>query len=206
MKPFSIIRTLLAALVAGLLTISAQATMLLVVGDSLSDAYNMPRESGWAHLLSERLGDDYSIVNASISGETTAGAAHRIDDLLKSHQPHVLLVILGGNDGLRALNPRQIENNLASIVEKGKRAGAGVALMQIRLPPNLGPVYVERFEAVYPRLADRFDVTLVPFFLEGIFDQPGMMMADGIHPTIQAQTEMLDNLWPHLQALLASRK
>lgn len=202
MKQLSMIQWLSAALLAVGLTLPVQATTVLVVGDSLSDAYNMPRESGWTHLLSQRLGEDHSVINASISGETTAGAAHRIDDLLESHQPDVLLVILGGNDGLRALNPRQIESNLAAIIEKGKSAGAKVALMQIRMPPNLGPAYVERFEAVYPHLADRYDIALVPFFLEGIFDQSGMMMPDGIHPTPEAQPEMLDNLWPHLKTVL----
>lgn len=203
MKRFSFVQTGPLALLLVIVSLPIQAATLLVVGDSLSDHYNMPREAGWAHLLSERLGEDHTVVNASISGETTAGAVSRIEDLLESYRPQVLLLILGGNDGLRALNPRQIENNLAAVIEKGKSAGARIALMQIRIPPNLGPAYVERFEAIYPRLADRHGINLVPFFLEGVFDQPGMMMADGIHPTEKAQPEMLDNLWPHLKGLLA---
>lgn len=162
----------------------------------------MPREDGWAYRLSERLGEAYTIVNASISGETTAGAASRIDGLVAKHQPDLLLIILGGNDGLRALSPDQIESNLASIIEKGKDSGAQVALMQIRLPPNLGPTYIERFETIYPRLAARFEITLVPFFLNDLFDQPDMMMDDGIHPSRRAQPEMLDRLWPHLVSML----
>lgn len=180
----------------------AHAATILVLGDSLSDAYGIPPETGWAHRLSERLGDEHEVVNASISGETTAGGSQRIEGLLETHEPQVLLVILGGNDGLRGLSPAQIESNLAAVIEKGKAAGSEVVLMQIRMPPNLGPTYVERFEAVYPRLAERYGIELLPFFLEGLFDQAALMMADGIHPTAQAQGKMLDHLWPHLVALL----
>ncbi len=179
------------------------AATILVIGDSLSDAYNMPREAGWAHLLSEKLGEDQTVVNASISGETTAGGLSRLAGLLADFEPDVLLIILGGNDGLRALAPRQIEQNLAALIEKGKGSGARVGLMQIRMPPNLGPAYVSRFEAIYPRLAEAHKVTLLPFFLDDLFDQPGMMMADGIHPTIEAQPLMLERLWPALEPLLA---
>ncbi|TVQ35216.1 MAG: arylesterase [Wenzhouxiangella sp.] len=180
----------------------AAQTKILVIGDSLSDAYNMPREAGWAHLLSERLGDSHRVINASISGETTAGGLNRLDGLAADFEPDVLLVILGGNDGLRALSPRQIETNLAAIIEAGLAAGARVALMQIRMPPNLGQAYVSRFEAIYPRLAERYGISLLPFFLDDLFDQPGMMMADGIHPTIEAQPLMLERLWPALEPLL----
>lgn len=162
----------------------------------------MPREAGWAALLSERLGQEFEVINASISGETTAGGRHRLDDLLTSHSPEVLLIILGGNDGLRALSPRQIEENLDAMVEKGKANGARVGLMQIRLPTNLGPVYLRRFESIYPRLADRHDIELLPFFLDDLYDRPGMMMADGIHPTPEAQPLMLDRLWPSITPLL----
>ncbi|MEE4304204.1 MAG: arylesterase [Wenzhouxiangella sp.] len=183
---------------------AVQAATVMVVGDSLSDAYSIPRESGWVHLLSERLDGEHEVVNASISGETTAGAVTRIDGLLERHDPDVLLIILGGNDGLRGLSPAQTEDNLAALIEKGKSAGARVGLMQIRLPPNLGPVYIERFEAVYPRLAERFDVELLPFFLEDIFQRPGMLQDDGIHPTAQAQPLILQNVWTELQPLIES--
>jgi acyl-CoA thioesterase I len=196
------LKTLLTLVLALSWWLPASASTILVIGDSLSDAYNMPREAGWAQLLSQQLGERYQVVNASISGETTAGGAHRVDGLLESYQPSLLLIILGGNDGLRALNPRQIESNLAAIIEKGKGHGARVAIMQIRMPPNLGPAYVSRFEAIYPRLAEQHQVALLPFFLEDLFDQPGMMMADGIHPTIEAQPMMLDKLWPALDSLL----
>ncbi len=165
---------------------------LLIIGDSLSDAYNMPREAGWAHLLSERLGTSWGVVNAAISGETSAGAAFRTTALLETHAPSHVLIILGGNDGLRALNPAQLEGNLSAVIEASKASGADVALMQVRLPANLGPVYLRRFEAIYPSLAEAHGIRLFPFFLEAIFDQPGMIMADGIHPTQAAQPLMLD--------------
>jgi acyl-CoA thioesterase-1 len=191
-------------LLAGLLSGgAARAATVMIVGDSLSDAYSIPRESGWVHLLSERLADEHEVVNASISGETTAGAVTRIDGLLERHDPDVLLIILGGNDGLRGLSPAQTEDNLAALIEKGKSAGARVGLMQIRLPPNLGPVYIERFEAVYPRLAEHFGVELLPFFLEDIFQRPGMLQDDGIHPTAEAQPLMLETVLSELQSLLA---
>jgi len=180
------------------------AGTVLVIGDSLSDAYDMPREAGWAALLSERLGDGYEVVNASISGETTIGGRNRLGQLLAAHSPDVLLIILGGNDGLRALSPAQVERNLEAMIEEGKAFGARIGLMQIRLPANLGPVYLRRFESIYPRLAERHDIELLPFFLEDLFDRPGMMMADGIHPTIEAQPLMLERLWPGLRPLLAS--
>jgi len=192
---------LLALCLAGSV-IPLHASTVLVIGDSLSDAYNMPREAGWTHLLSERLGEDFDVINASISGETTAGAVSRIDDLLADYRPDLVLIILGGNDGLRALSPRQIKDNLAAVIEKGKASGAKVALMQIRMPPNLGPTYVRRFQQVYPELAEDYDIELLPFFLDDLFDRPGMMMADGIHPTPEAQPKMLERLWPALEPLL----
>ncbi len=178
------------------------ADSLLILGDSLSDHYGMARESGWAFLLSERLGPDYEVINASISGETTAGAVSRLEDLLTTHEADRLLVILGGNDGLRALSPAQVRANLARIIEQAEAAGVAVALMQIRLPPNLGPAYLRRFEGLYQDLADELNVPLLPFFLETLFEEPGMMMADGIHPTEAAQPLMLDEIWPALQAWL----
>jgi acyl-CoA thioesterase-1 len=180
----------------------ARGATLMVIGDSLSDAYSIPRESGWVHLLSERLSDRHEVINASISGDTSAGAVSRIEGLLDRHDPDVLLIILGGNDGLRGLAPAQLESNLATLIEKGKASGARVALMQIRLPANLGPVYIERFEAVYPHLAERYEVELLPFFLEPVFDRPGMLQPDGIHPTAEAQPKMLEAIWPEIRALL----
>ena len=182
---------------------AAQAERIVILGDSLSDAYNMPREAGWVHRLDERLGEAHEVIDGSISGDTSAGAVARIDGLLETHQPQVLIVILGGNDGLRGLPPSALEDNLAELIERGRAAGAKVALMQVRLPPNLGPVYIERFEGVYPALAERHDVALIPFFLDDLFDKPGMLMDDGIHPTEAAQPKLADFMEPYVRALLA---
>lgn len=179
------------------------AGTLLIIGDSLSDAYGMAREAGWAHLLGERLGPDYTVINAAISGETTLGGRNRLPDLMEAHGPDWLLIILGGNDGLRALSPAQLRANLAAMIEYAQGQGASVALMQISLPANLGPAYIRRFEGIYPDLAEQHGIALLPFFLETIFDQTGMMMADGIHPSEAAQPLMLEALWPHLQSWLS---
>ncbi|MEM7054960.1 MAG: arylesterase, partial [Pseudomonadota bacterium] len=177
------------------------ADRVVVLGDSLSDAYSMPRESGWVYLLDQSLGDDVQLIDGSISGDTSSGAQARLDDLLELHQPQVLIVILGGNDGLRGLSPNQLRENLAGIIAKGQAAGAAVALMQIRLPANLGRRYLDRFEAVYPELAEQFSIPLWPFFLETLFDQPGMMMDDGIHPSEQAQPEIARIVLSHLSGM-----
>ena len=181
---------------------AAAPPRLLVLGDSLSDAYRLPREAGWVALLSERLDGQVEVVNGAISGETTAGGVTRLPALLDQFEPHWVLIILGGNDGLRALAPSQLANNLSTMVGQAQEAGAAVALMQVRMPANLGPVYQRRFEAVYPQIADDYDVVLLPFFLEDIFDQPGMLMDDGIHPTAEAQPLMLEALWEGLLAFM----
>ena len=182
---------------------AALAERIVILGDSLSDAYNMPREAGWVHRLDQRLGEAHEVIDGSISGDTSAGAVSRIDGLLEAHQPQVLIVILGGNDGLRGLPPSALETNLAELIERGRAAGAKVALMQIRLPPNLGPVYIERFEGVYPSLAERYEITLIPFFLDDLFDRPGMLMDDGIHPTEAAQPKLAAFMEPWVRQLLA---
>src|SRR5690625_1441509 len=179
----------------------ASAATVMIVGDSLSDAYGLPRQSGWVHQLTERWDGRHEVVNASISGETTAGALSRIEALLERHRPDLMVVILGGNDGLRGLAPNQTEDNLAALIEKGKAADARVALMQIRMPANMGPGYIQRFESVFPRLAESLNVQLLPFFLDGIFDRPGMLQADGIHPTAEAQSLMLEATLPALAVL-----
>jgi len=181
---------------------AALAERIVILGDSLSDAYNMPREAGWVHRLDQRLGEAHEVIDGSISGDTSAGAVSRIDGLMEAHQPQVLIVILGGNDGLRGLPPSALQRNLAELIERGRAAGAKVALMQIRLPPNLGPVYIERFEGVYPGLAERYGIKLIPFFLDDLFDKPGMLMDDGIHPTEAAQESLADFMEPYVRGLI----
>jgi len=180
----------------------AWAGSVVVLGDSLSDAYDMPREAGWVQRLDRRLGCDHRVIDAAISGDTTAGARSRIDAVLEQYTPQVLIVILGGNDGLRGLPPSQLEANLDAIIRRARDAGAAVGLMQIRLPPNLGPRYLERFEAVYPRLAERHGIRLIDFFLEDLFERPGMMMDDGIHPSRDAQPLLADFMEPVVREML----
>src|SRR5690625_1855439 len=163
----------------------ASAATVMIVGDSLSDAYGLPRQSGWVHQLTQRPDGRHQVVNASAPGETTAGALSRIEALLERHRPDLMVVILGGNDGLRGLAPNQTEDNLAALIEKGKAADARVALMQIRMPANMGPVYIQRFESVFPRLAESLNVQLLPFFLDCIFDRRGMMQAERVHLTAE---------------------
>ena len=199
------VRFIILNLIFAFFAVAAQTTnaeRIVILGDSLSDAYGMPREAGWVHRLGKRLGDGHEVIDGAISGDTSAGAASRIDDLLKNFQPQVLIVILGGNDGLRGLPPAALERNLARVIEAGKSGGAEVALMQIRLPPNLGPTYIKRFEAVYPKLAERYDIELIPFFLDDLFDKPGMLMEDGIHPTEAAQAELVDFMEPRVRDLV----
>ncbi|MBZ9557635.1 MULTISPECIES: arylesterase [unclassified Modicisalibacter] len=177
-------------------------TTVLVMGDSISAGYGIDRDQGWVALLDARLDDSVKVVNASISGETTAGGATRLPDLLRQHHPDIVLLELGGNDGLRGLPPQQMQTNLARMIEASQQAGAKVALLGIEIPPNYGQAYADAFRRVYHRLADRYDVPLVPFLLEGVALNDSLMQDDGIHPTAEAQPRLLDNVWPVLEPLL----
>ncbi|APE30140.1 arylesterase [Halomonas aestuarii] len=193
------------ALLLALVVPPAQAEerpLLLVMGDSLSAAYGIERQEGWVSLLDERLDGKANVVNASISGETSSGGASRLPDLLGQHEPHIVLLELGGNDGLRGLPPRQFEANMADMIEASQAAGAEVLLLGIDIPPNYGQAYRDAFTGVYDRLAEEFDVPLVPFLLEGIALDDSLMQDDGIHPTAAAQPRILDTVWPELAPLL----
>lgn len=180
---------------------------LLVLGDSLSAAYNMPESDGWVALLEHRLDEEMAtppkVINASISGETTAGGLARLPDLLAAHSPGVVVIALGGNDGLRGLPPAQIRDNLTQMISMSREADAKVVLVGIDIPPNYGTAYRRRFVAIFHDLAGQGDVALLPFFLDGVALEPGMMQSDGIHPSVQAQSRLLDNLWPVLTDVLA---
>ena len=183
----------------------AVAGTLLVVGDSISAAFGLDSRQGWVALLEKRLeqeGFEHSVVNASISGDTSAGGAARLSALLAEHQPALVIIELGGNDGLRGQPPAQLQQNLASMVEMSRQAGAKVLLLGMRLPPNYGVRYTTAFAQVYADVAAQEQVDLVPFFLEGVGGVPGMMQADGIHPGEPAQALLLDNVWPSLEPLL----
>jgi acyl-CoA thioesterase I len=187
---------------------SALARPVLVLGDSLSAEHNLPRGSGWVALLEDRLQSEFDqppeVVNASISGETSAGALRRLPGLLAEHRPAVVVVELGGNDGLRGLPPSQLQANLDRIVGLSKRVpGARVLLLGIDLPPNYGAAYRKRFTGVYRQIADDHGVVLLPFLLDGVALSRGMMQADGVHPTAAAQPRLLENVWPKLRPLLA---
>jgi acyl-CoA thioesterase I len=179
---------------------------ILVLGDSLSAAYNMPEEAGWVALLDARLQSNMeappAVVNASISGETSAGGLSRLPALLEAHRPGLVLIELGGNDGLRGLPPAHFRDNMQRMITLSREAGAKVMLAGVEIPPNYGNAYRDRFRAVYRDLAEENEVALLPFILEGIALEPGMMQADGIHPTAEAQPAILENVWEVLRAVL----
>lgn len=179
---------------------------VLVVGDSLSAAHNIPAASGWVNLLQQRVNQQLkpppAIINASISGETSAGALTRLPALLEKHRPSVVVIELGGNDALRGLAPAQLRGNLEKVIVASQKAGANVLLLGIDVPPNYGAAYRDRLRQTYAGLASQYKVPLLPFLLEGVALQPNLMQADGLHPTAAAQPKVLDNVWPVLQPLL----
>jgi acyl-CoA thioesterase-1 len=187
---------------------SATGPVLLVLGDSLSAEYGLPRGTGWVQLLSERVRDDrlnYTVVNASISGETSRGGRTRLPGLLKQHRPKVVVLELGANDGLRGLPLRTMRDNLIAMVRASQAAGAAVLLVGVRVPPNYGRDYSERFFGTFAELSRELRVPLAPFLLDGFAQSLEYFQADRIHPNEAAQVRMLDNVWPHLRPLLATR-
>lgn len=183
----------------------AAAPVLLVVGDSISAAYGLPPETGWTQLLAGRLRDQrlpYRVVNASISGDTTAGGRARLPALLAEHRPAVVVIELGGNDGLRGGDLRAMRANLEFMVKAAKDARARVLLIGMRLPPNYGPAYTRQFEQIYRDIATKMKVPLVPFFFDGFGESTEWFQPDRIHPTAAAQPRLLDNVWPTLKPLL----
>lgn len=163
---------------------------VLIMGDSLSAAFGIDKSKGWVALLQEKYQDRLLLMNASISGETTSGGRFRITQALKTHQPELVIIELGGNDGLRGTPVSQIKANLDAMINSAHASGAEVILLGMRIPPNYGKRYTDQFAAVFPELAEQYNIKLVPFFLEGVAGHPGMMQDDGIHPTEQAQPIM----------------
>ncbi|WP_448681901.1 arylesterase [Pseudomonas nicosulfuronedens] len=183
----------------------AAAQTLLVVGDSISAGLGLDTSLGWVNLLDKRLqeqGFDYKVVNASISGDTTAGGLARLPALLSEQQPKLVVIELGGNDGLRGMAPAQLQQNLNAMVQQSRQSGAKVILLGMRLPPNYGQRYTDAFAKVFDSVASEQKIALVPFFLEGVGGVQDMMQADGIHPAVAAQPKLLDNVWPTLKPLL----
>jgi len=184
---------------------NAAAGTVLIVGDSISAAFGLDTRQGWVALLEQRLkseGFDDKVVNASISGDTSAGGQARLPALLAEHKPELVILELGGNDGLRGQLPTQLQQNLASMIDSSKASGAKVLLLGMQLPPNYGVRYTQAFAEVYSKLANEKNVALVPFFLEGVGGNPELMQADGIHPAVAAQGKLLENVWPTLKPLL----
>ncbi len=201
------LRTLLRATLAMLLLIgsNAWAGTVLVWGDSLSAGYGLRPQQSWPSLLGERISATrlpHKVVNASISGETTAGGLARLPAALEAHKPSVVVIELGANDGLRGLPVKAMAANLQAMVDASRKAGAQVLLVGMRMPPNYGPDYTARFEAAFRELAKTNRVRLVPFMMEGFADQRHYFQADGIHPVAEAQPLILDTIWRELKPLL----
>jgi acyl-CoA thioesterase-1 len=183
----------------------AAAGTILVFGDSLSAAYGLPQEQGWAKLLEKRLRDegyDYRVANASVSGETTDGGARRLENALQTHRPAVAVIELGANDGLRGQSLDLMRHNLERMIDASRRAKAQVLLVGMRLPPNYGMAYAEKFRETFAGLARSKKIAFVPFLLEGFAENERYFQSDRVHPTSEAQAMMLDTVWKGLKPLL----
>ena len=184
---------------------SAEDRTILIVGDSLSAGFGISAEDAWVSLLQNRLaalGYEYRVINASISGDTTGGGLRRLPRALEKHQPHIVLIELGGNDGLRGTPIGEIRKNLAGMIELSQAAGARVILAGMLMPPNYGQNYTDAFEATYQDLAEEYETALIEFFMQNVALNPGLMLPDQIHPNEAGQPYLLDNVWPILEPLL----
>lgn len=178
---------------------------ILVLGDSLSGAYGINTDEGWVALLQQQLvseGYEYRVINASVSGDTTRTGLSRIESVLQDHQPAIVIIALGGNDGLRGLAFSEIESSLASIIERCRKYNTQILLSGVRLPPNYGPEYSRQFAAIYLRLSDRYDIPLVPRMLDQVAEYPELLQPDGVHPTAGAQPQIMRNVWAGLKPVL----
>ncbi|MBN1379571.1 MAG: arylesterase [Gammaproteobacteria bacterium] len=204
---YRVLLILVIGLPAGVLAHST--AKILILGDSLSAAYNMPLEQGWVSLLQDRVEKTMpgaKVINASISGETAANAVNRLPQLIIEHRPDVIVIELGGNDGLRGFKLSEIEQNLQRLIDISNQAGASVVLTGLYLNPNYGPRFNTQFNQIFSKLAKRNGTGLVPFILEGIGDDPGKMQTDAIHPTADAQPQILENMWPHIRNAIIAIK
>ena len=179
---------------------------LLVYGDSLSAAYGIQEAQGWVALLESRLNEEdwpYKLINGSVSGETTTGGLERLPAMLSNYQPDLVILELGGNDGLRGLPLETLKANLKKMISLIRAAGGEVLLTGIQIPPNYGPRYTEPFFSLYTEISEEDSLALVPFLIDGIPQQPELMQNDGIHPKAEAQIMILDNVWPYLEPMLS---
>lgn len=197
-------RFILLAILTSIATVSS-ANTIVVLGDSISAAYNMPEEKGWVHLMQQTLTDNgypHTIINKSISGDTTAGGLARIDNALEQHKPELVLIELGANDGLRGFPPILIKKNLRELIKRSKKAGAQVLLLSMRIPSNYGKRYTDMFYNNYPELADEMDIPFVPFILEDIALAKDMFQEDKLHPNQKAQPIIAERVWGYVVPLV----
>jgi acyl-CoA thioesterase-1 len=188
---------------------SAHARTVMVFGDSLSAAYNLPVEKGWVHLVEQKIKDaglDWKVVNASVSGETTAGGLRRLPEDLKRHKPDLVVIELGANDALRGQPIAGIRSNLVEMIQLTRKARAEPVIVGLMIPPNYGIDYAAEFRALYPALAKAEKTPIVPFLLEGIADKPEMFQADQLHPTAEGEVRVADTVWAALRPLVSARK
>lgn len=217
-------RVMLGLLAAASISVQASAKTILIMGDSISAGYGIPLQQGWVNQLQQRLNTStvqsakknplsaqtgqkkavvsYRVSNASVSGETSSGGLARLPQLLTTYKPDVVVLELGGNDGLRGQPPQIMQQNLGQMIRLSQQANAKVLLLGMQIPPNYGSAYTQAFAQVYPRLAQQYRVPLVPFFLQHVAGKRELMQNDQIHPNAQAQKQLLDNAWPLLQTLL----
>lgn len=204
MKRFLLVFLLLSVPVTTILANGA-APVIMVLGDSLSSGYGIDQNQGWVALLQRRMdkhGYPHRVINASITGDTTAGGLFRLDNALKEHQPDIVIVELGGNDGLRGLSLAEMETNLELIIGKCLASNARILLVGMKIPPNYGMDYTTGFENIYTRLAKKHQLPLVPFLLAGVADDNALLLSDRIHPNGDAQGMILENVWHELDKLL----
>lgn len=189
-----------------LIPFSLSAKTIMIVGDSISAGYGMQPQQGWVHLLQKRLDQHYpkqhKVVNASVSGETTSGALARLPKLLQTHRPDVVVIELGGNDGLRGQPPQMIQKNLAALVQQSQKAKANVIVFGMKMPPNYGQAYSKAFENNYKVVSQQYKLKLLPFFMQGVAGNKGLMQQDQIHPNAKAQTILLNNAYPYIKGAL----
>ncbi|WP_413772568.1 arylesterase [Acinetobacter sp. ANC 4973] len=182
------------------------AKTIMIVGDSISAAYGMQAEQGWSYLLQKRLDQQYpkkhKVVNASVSGETTSGAVARLPKLLHTYKPHIVVLELGGNDGLRGQSPLLIQKNLANLIQQSQQAKATVIILGMKIPPNYGTAYSQAFEKNYSMVSQQYKVKLMPFFLTGIAGNKNLMQSDLVHPNAKAQSILLNNAYPYIKGAL----
>lgn len=183
----------------------ADAPVILILGDSLSAGYGIPVERGWVNLLQLRLAErsfPHRVVNASISGDTTAGGLSRLPAALEHDHPAIVILELGANDGLRGQPIMTLAANLSRLIEQAQQAGSRVLLAEMRIPPNYGPAYTQKFQATFGQLAKHYDILLIPFLLDGVAGDPALIQDDGLHPRAEAQGRILDNVWAVLEPVL----